>query len=141
MRLEDASQTKGKKMSEMKKAVADELQSIDEKANYVIEDLYHALDTAAAVIYKKWIVQGDAWSDIEIFNGDKKVKVFKARQLASLYVGFIVDGHLVYANSFVASDGLVGYVLIPMIEQFLVGDRKEVKDGLSPLLEVSPAII
>lgn len=118
----------------------------DEVANEMIENLYHALDTASAVVYTNWTVSGDAWFDIEVSalqnNSLRKVKVFVSpSHYRSIYIGLSKDGDVCYANRFEVNDGLVGFVLLPMIEQFLQGDRKEMKDGLSPLLKISPAII
>ena len=115
-----------------------------ETANYAIEELHHALDAASAIVYLNWNVRGDAWNQVSLCNqsNDKSIDVFQSKKVnSSLTVVFWNKSNLQFNIDIPAEKNVVGCVLLPMIEQFMQGDRKEIKDALNPILKISPAII
>jgi hypothetical protein len=115
----------------------------DEKANYVIEELHHALDLSSSVIYPHWNIQGDGWNQVAVVNSNSRrsVDIYKSStHIQTLLIAMWDKNDQKLLIHIRAQENVVGYVLLPMIQQFLEGDRQEVKDGLNPLLQISPAI-
>lgn len=135
--------TKGKKMKSIKEQIEEQVVKADESPNYAIEELTDALDTAAAIVYPDWNVMGDGWNGVSVWKSEtrKSVEVLKSEtHVGTLIVVMWYKGDIAFKTKLKADENVIAYAVIPMIEQYLQGDRADVKKALSPLLEISPAI-
>lgn len=131
----------------MTKSIKDQIQeqmiNRDETPNYLIEDLYHGLEVTSSMVYQNWTIWGNAWTSISVSdsNSNKSVDVVKSETHVGKVVVYLwTKKELFFSMKLDAKDNVIPLIIMPMIQQFLAGDREEVKGALSPLLKVSPAI-
>jgi hypothetical protein len=104
-----------------------------------IEELAHMLDIATS-IYTNWDLDSDYYNYVSVNGHANRWISIAALEPSSFMVTCGVGTELAFAIQIPARDKVSQFVLVPMIEQHLNGDRQELKAGLSDYLNISPAI-
>jgi len=124
-----------------KKELEQHMLDTDERPNYAIEELSHNLDAAVALVYPNWTVESDGWNQVIIRDnkiGSSVIVRKHTRTLGMLVVklhsGLCCD----FETSIKAEPNVVDFILWPMIQNYLLGERSEVVEAVKPLLEISP---
>jgi tetraacyldisaccharide-1-P 4'-kinase len=114
------------------------------KYNNTIETLSDMTELASTV-YTNWDFETDANSFIEInahANRWVRVNNEETKHLThnSIIIMCGIGSEVKFSTMILETADVAEYVLMPMIEQHLNGDRTELKSGLTDYLNISPAI-
>jgi hypothetical protein len=104
-----------------------------------IEELADMIDIATSV-YTNWDLDTDCYNYVSINAHANRWVSVAALLPNSLMVTCGIGSELEFSIEIPARGKVAQFVLVPMIEQHLNGDRQELKAGLSDYLNISPAI-
>jgi hypothetical protein len=110
------------------------------KGNHEIEKLTDYVNTLDGVLGLDWTIKGDGWNDIYLATERKQVSIFKNPFADSITILLMNKEKLAFSQNMVVFDDIAEFMLMPMIENFMLGSRAEITEALNPLFQISPAI-